>query len=99
MDERQIPFAREVVESNIASTSLTPAGAHHGNELTGRLMELKEGASNGASQKYTAAERTLDVAAATRGREIDLTRGRIVMAMMMVQSDGGARKVNKQINS
>lgn len=89
-------MAREVVESNIASTSLTPAGAHHGNEFTGRLIVLKDGASKGASQKYTAAERTLDVAAATRGREIDFARGRIVMVMMMVQSGVATRKVNKR---
>jgi len=68
---------------------LTPAGAHHGNELTGRLIALRDGANNGASQKYTAAERTLDVAAATRGRETDLTRGRIVMAM---DDDGDVRR-------
>jgi len=65
---------------------LTTAGAHHGNESTGRLIALRDGANNGASQKYTAAERRLDVAAATRGRETDLTRGRIVMAM---DDDGG----------
>jgi hypothetical protein len=35
----------------MVSTVLTAAGAHHGNELAGRLIPLKVGANNGASQK------------------------------------------------
>ena len=46
-----IRFDKVVVDKSIDSISLTVAGAHHGNELAGRLIALNDGASSGANQK------------------------------------------------
>lgn len=46
-----IRFAKVVVARSVDSMSLPAAGAHQGKESTGRLIPLKLGASNGASQK------------------------------------------------
>ena len=71
LESRIIPLDKVVVDRSSDSMTLIVAGTHHGKVSVGRLMTLNVGANIGASQKYTAEERTLDTRAASRPRKME----------------------------
>jgi len=82
MKLRSVPFDNLVVDKSIDSMSLMVEGPHQGKESVG-LIKPNLGANRGANQKYKAAERPLDDAAARRVRATMLTRASKAMNGMI----------------